>query len=93
MTIDTRPSIRWMLRSKEKAKKNYDRSSKYYNLLAGGCEKPLVSHDFKLQDLKPGERAFEIGFGTGDAILSRANTVRESSRVFGMDISEGRFHV
>lgn len=80
-------------RTKEQAKKNYDRLSKFYDLVAGSSEKPFVVQGLRKLDLLPGEIVLEIGFGTGDAILSMADSVGEHGKVFGIDISEGMFHV
>ena len=89
----TKTPISRVLRTKEQARKNYDRLSKFYDLLAGSSEKPFVEQGLKKLELTPGEKVLEIGFGTGDAILSMADSVGTSGEVFGIDISEGMFHV
>jgi ubiquinone/menaquinone biosynthesis C-methylase UbiE len=78
-------------RTKEQAKRNYDRLSKFYDFLAGSSEKPFISIGLKILDLAPGEKVLEIGFGTGYAILSMANSVGKNGMVYGIDISEGMY--
>lgn len=44
-------------------------------------------------DLKPGEIALDIGFGTGYAIVTIAGAVGDSGKVYGVDISEGMLRI
>lgn len=85
--------ISQVTRTKEQAKQNYDRLSKFYDVLAGSSEKPYVEQGLNKLALMPGEVVLEIGFGTGDAVLAMADSVGDRGKVFGIDISEGMFLV
>ncbi len=80
-------------RSKEEARSSYDRLSRCYDLLAGPSEKRLVQIGLRKLDAHPGEKALEIGFGTGHAILALARAAGEAGKVYGIDISRGMLDV
>lgn len=63
--------------------------SKWYDALAGGSEKKYQDIGISLLNLQSGEKVLEIGFGTGQAILSLARAVGETGKVYGLDLSEG----
>jgi demethylmenaquinone methyltransferase/2-methoxy-6-polyprenyl-1,4-benzoquinol methylase len=71
----------------------YDRISGAYDLLADSNEKAARDRGLALLAAKPGERALEIGYGTGHSLVELANAVGPKGHVAGVDISEGMYHV
>lgn len=80
-------------RSKDAAKISYDRMSRWYDLIAGTSEQQYVKTGLDLLRAAEGERILEIGYGTGKSTLNLAQSVGESGRVYGLDLSEGMQHV
>jgi ubiquinone/menaquinone biosynthesis C-methylase UbiE len=74
-------------RSKAQAESAYDRMSRFYDLLAGDSERRFMEAGLRRLALREGERALEIGFGTGHAIVSMARSVGPGGCVYGIDIS------
>jgi demethylmenaquinone methyltransferase/2-methoxy-6-polyprenyl-1,4-benzoquinol methylase len=79
-------------RSKEEAKASYDKMSKWYDILARAERKYGYAGLQKLS-AKEGETVLEIGFGTGHGILALAQSVGNSGKVYGIDISEGMCNI
>lgn len=80
-------------RSKEEAKASYNKMSKRYDMLAGLAEKKYRNAGLQKLGTKEGELVLEIGFGTGHCILTLAQSVGNSGRVYGIDISEGMYNI
>jgi ubiquinone/menaquinone biosynthesis C-methylase UbiE len=76
-------------RSKAEAKTTYDALSGWYDLLAGSSERKFKEECLRMLDLRAGETVLEIGFGTGEALLSLARSTGKQGKVFGIDISDG----
>jgi ubiquinone/menaquinone biosynthesis C-methylase UbiE len=77
-----------VLRSKEEARSNYNRLSRWYDLVAGS-ETRFTDLGLRLLDIQTGERVLELGFGTGKSLAALARSVGTEGRVFGLDLSEG----
>lgn len=78
-----------VVRSKGKARANYNRLSRWYDIVAGNTEKKYRDIGLQKLNAQPGEKILEIGFGTGHCILALAQAVGEKGEVCGIDISEG----
>ncbi|MFC1563090.1 class I SAM-dependent methyltransferase [candidate division KSB1 bacterium] len=78
-----------VIRSKEEAKASYDKISKWYNIVAGRCERKYRETGLQMLSAKEGEIILEIGFGTGHCVLALARSVSKSGKIYGIDISEG----
>jgi demethylmenaquinone methyltransferase/2-methoxy-6-polyprenyl-1,4-benzoquinol methylase len=76
-------------RSKAEAKAAYDAMSGWYDLLAGSSERRFREECLKMLNVQAGEAILEIGFGTGEALLSLARSAGKQGKVFGIDISDG----
>jgi ubiquinone/menaquinone biosynthesis C-methylase UbiE len=82
------PAVERVHRSKADARRTYDRLSRWYDLLAGPFEKEFRQIGLQKLNLQPDEFALDIGFGTGQAVLSMAEAVGFQGKVYGVDISE-----
>lgn len=80
-------------RSKEEARANYNKISRWYDLLEGVWEKKSREAGLAKLAVKEGERALEIGFGTGHALVALAKSVGTSGKVCGIDISPRMFDI
>jgi ubiquinone/menaquinone biosynthesis C-methylase UbiE len=76
-------------RSKEEARKFYDRISKYYDWMGGLFERKPAVKALDYLKLRSGETVLEIGFGTGFCLQRIAVSVGDSGKVYGIDISDG----
>lgn len=74
--------------SRQEAKANYDRLSKWYDLFAH-FERKYRKAGLRKLDAREGEMLLEVGFGTGHCIVDLAQAVGDQGRVYGIDISEG----
>jgi demethylmenaquinone methyltransferase/2-methoxy-6-polyprenyl-1,4-benzoquinol methylase len=80
-------------RTKEAAKTAYDSLSKWYDLFAGSSERKFAEVGLKMLAAKSGEKVLEIGFGTGNSLISLAQATGPVGKVFGVDLSTGMFQV
>jgi demethylmenaquinone methyltransferase/2-methoxy-6-polyprenyl-1,4-benzoquinol methylase len=82
-----------VVRTKEAAKIAYDSLSKWYDLFAGSSERKFAEVGLNMLAAKPGEKVLEIGFGTGNSLISLAQATGPVGKVFGVDLSTGMFQV
>lgn len=76
-----------VLRTRKETKNSYDRLSRFYpffNFFEGKYKKAGI----QTLDLKRGESVLEIGFGTGNCLANITESVGNSGRAYGIDISE-----
>ncbi len=78
-----------VLQSKAETKAFYDKISGVYDLLAEHSEGPVSQSCLDQLALKPGQRALEIGYGTGHCLVRMAKAVGPDGKVYGIDLSEG----
>ena len=87
-----KPEISRVNRSREDARTSYNKMSKWYDTFAKP-EKNYIEIGLKNLAVKEGENVLEIGFGTGDALINLSQSVGDSGKVYGIDISEGMLEV
>jgi ubiquinone/menaquinone biosynthesis C-methylase UbiE len=80
-------------RSKEEAKRFYDRISTYYDCLTGAFEWKYAEMAVDSLSVKEGETILEIGFGPGRCLRRLAESVGKTGKVYGVDISSGMLDV
>jgi ubiquinone/menaquinone biosynthesis C-methylase UbiE len=71
---------------------NYTRLSRWYDWFSFP-ELKIKEIGCKLLDLRNGEKVLEIGFGTGQSLISLAWSVGEGGKVVGIDLSDGMAQV
>ena len=67
----------------------YDRISSTYDMIADAGEHQARETGERLLAPRAGESVLEIGYGTGNSLITLAKLVGESGRVVGLDISDG----
>ena len=87
------PAILSVPRTKEEAKRFYDRLSRFYDYLTGAFERKYSSMALDRLSIKEGETVLEIGFGTGYCLRRIAQFVGETGKAYGIDISSGMLEV
>lgn len=78
--------------SKEQTRHNYDRMSRWYDLLASS-EKKFTETGLQFLGVKAGESVLEIGFGTGRSLEKLAQQAGESGLARGVELSPGMIAV
>lgn len=83
----TNKEILRVYRTKEQAKRTYDKISRIYDLITGPFERKFRDMGLNRLDVKEGETVLEIGFGTGHCLEEIAKRVGENGKAYGIDIS------
>ena len=78
-----------VIRTKAQAAANYNRLSRWYDLVAGSTERKYRDLGLQMLQAQAGENVLEIGFGTGHCLLALAKAVGPQGSVCGIDISAG----
>jgi len=89
----TAPGILPVPRSKEEAKRFYDRQSRVYDYLTGAFERKYAEVAVERLSVEEGETVLEIGFGPGHCLKRIAESVGMTGKVYGVDISSGMLGV
>lgn len=79
-------------RTKEEAKRFYDRVSRLYDYLAG-FERKYAEMALDRLSIREGEIVLEIGFGSGRCLKRIAERVGDTGKAYGIDISLGMLEV
>lgn len=91
--MDQTTPISRVTRSKSESWKTYNGLSRWYDVLAGSSEKRYTDLALQALDAQAGEVLLEIGFGTGHGIQTLAQSVGETGRVYGIDLSSKMLEV
>lgn len=89
----TAPGILPVPRSKEATKRFYDRISRVYDYLIVAFERKYAERAVERLFVEEGETVLEIGFGSGHCLKRMAESVGETGKVYGVDISSGMLEV
>ena len=80
-------------RTKEEAKRFYDRISRYYDYLAGAFERKYAATALERLAVSECETVLEIGFGTGHCLKWIAESVGPNGKAYGIDLSTGMMEI
>ena len=81
-----------MMISRDQTRQNYDRMSRWYDLFAGS-EKKFTETGLQILGVKAGEHVLEIGFGTGNSLVTLIQQTGKSGLVAGVELSPGMIEV
>lgn len=80
-------------RTKEEAKRFYDRISSVYDYLTRAFERKFAERALERLSVGEGETVLEIGFGSGYCLQRIAESVGKTGKAHGVDISSGMLAV
>jgi len=87
------PDILSVPRTKEEAKRFYDRISRYYDYLTGAFERKYAEMALERLSVSEGETVLEIGFGTGRCLKRIAESIGPKGKAYGIDLSTGMMQI
>ena len=87
------PPVLPVPRTKEEAKRLYDRISRFYDFLTAAFERKYAEMALERLFIGEGETILEIGFGSGHCLRQIAQSVGKSGKACGIDISTGMLKV
>lgn len=82
---ETQAPILPVPRTKEEAKRLYDRISKFYDYLTASSERKYAEKALDRLSIEEGETVLEIGFGTGYCLKRIAERVGQTVKAYGVD--------
>jgi len=87
------PQVLPVARTKEEAKRFYDKISRAYDYFTGTFERKHAERALECLSVKQGEAVLEIGFGSGHCLKRIVQSVSERGKTCGIDISAGMLEV
>ena len=87
------PAILPVPRTKEEAKRFYDKISRAYDYFTGAFERKHAERALECLSINEGEAVLEIGFGSGHCLKRIVQSVGETGKVCGIDNSAGMLEV
>ena len=87
------PQVLPVPRTKEEAKRFYDKISRAYDYLTGAFERKHAERALECLSIDEGEVVLEIGFGSGHCLKRIVQSVGETGKACGIDISAGMLEV
>ena len=87
------PDILPVPRTKEEAKRSYDRISRYYDYLTGAFERKYAEMALERLSVSEGETVLEIGFGTWRCLKRIAESIGPKGKAYGIDLSTGMMQI
>ena len=87
------PQVLPVPRTKEEAKRFYDKISRAYDYFTGAFERKHAARALEYLSINEGEAVLEIGFGSGHCLKRIVQSVGETGKTCGIDISTGMLEV
>lgn len=80
-------------KGKSHVSSNYDRLSRWYDLMSGPFESRWRDLAVRRLNIAPGQAVLEIGCGTGHGLIKLAEATGTAGRVYGVDLAAGMCRV